>query len=75
MVRQRYPEFDPLLEMAKIATSEDTDAQLKFNALKEITKYFYPQLKAVEHSGEGGGPLRATVTMRFESSRAPESDG
>lgn len=45
-------------------------SQSQIQAAKILLAKVVPDLKAIEHTGEDGGPLRATVTMRFESARA-----
>lgn len=43
--------------------------ELRLKAASEASKYLYPQKKAVEHSGEGGGPIEATIKMVVEDYR------
>ena len=57
MIQEEYPEYHPLLAMAKIANDEDEDKNLKFQASKEVCKYIVPQLKAVELTGKDGKDL------------------
>lgn len=56
LLQEKYPGYHPVLEMAKIANTTD-DQQLAANMHKEVAKYVEPALKAIEHTGEGGGPL------------------
>lgn len=50
---------DPIEGMAKIAEKafEDADYQLAGNMYKELAQYVAPKRKAIEVTGEGGGPL------------------
>ncbi len=69
ILRERFPDYDALVSLATIATTTD-DPDLEYKCSKEVAKYIYPALKATEHSGEGGGPLKANVRIVFEN--APE---
>ena len=72
MIQAEYPDYHPLLALAKIANTDIercigfsdgepvmvTDHNLKLQASKEICKYIVPQLKAVELTGKGGEPIK-----------------
>ena len=51
LLELKYPGYNPILEMAAIATDEENDLHTRFTAHKEIAQYIVPKLKAVEHSG------------------------
>jgi hypothetical protein len=53
----KFPEYDPVIHLAEIANDPEADLQMRFNASKEVAKYRHPQRKAVEHTGNEGGPL------------------
>ena len=59
-LRKLYPEYHPVLEMAKIAMEKGEDGEfvndihLRANMNKEIAQYVEPKRKAIEHSGEIG---------------------
>jgi hypothetical protein len=51
MLRARYPDWDPLDQLAYTA-QHDEDPDRRLAAAKDACSYFYPRRKAVEHSGE-----------------------
>lgn len=54
LLELKYPDYNPILEMAAIATDKEADLRVRYDAHKEIAQYIYPKRKAieVEHSGE-----------------------
>jgi hypothetical protein len=64
---------NPIEGMAKIATDEKIDIAIRLRAHAEVAKYVHPQLKAIELSGPGGGPIQHDVSadelLRSELSR------
>lgn len=58
---------DPLEGMEKIATDEKNDISIRLQAYKELAKYVYPQLKAIEISGPGGSPLELLARLASAS--------
>ena len=57
-------DFHPIMKMAGIASDDDNDIRLRFDAWKEIAKYTEAQLKAVEITGEDGGPITISNVNR-----------
>jgi len=53
-IAKRDPSFHPIEAMYDIWDNETLDPALRFNALKEMAKYFEPQLKAIEVSNPDG---------------------
>jgi hypothetical protein len=51
MVNAAFPDWDPVLAMAKIATTTD-DPMMELQACKEVAQYIHPKLKSIEHKGE-----------------------
>jgi len=51
MVNAAFPDWDPVLAMAKIATTTN-DAAVELQACKEVAQYIHPKLKSIEHKGE-----------------------
>lgn len=47
---------DPVALLVQFATGK-YKAELRFSAAKELASYVYPKLKAIEHTGPGGGPI------------------
>ena len=48
LLRDKYPEYHPVVSMADIANNPKESKNLRFQANKEVAKYICPQLKAVE---------------------------
>jgi hypothetical protein len=57
-LRERYPHFDPLVFLAHVAQDEEADQALRVSAAKELACYIYPKRKALEVTGEDGGPVK-----------------
>ena len=53
-LQQDFPNYHPIVEMARLANDPEADQQTRFNANKEVAKYVTPQLKAVDLSGDLG---------------------
>ena len=57
LLDEKFPGWNPVVQMAERANNEDETPEARFQACKEVAKYVVPQLKAVEHTGAGGGDL------------------
>lgn len=66
-LEQLFPDYHPVVEMARIANNPETDIKLRADMNKEVAKYVEPQRKAVEVSGDGGGPVRVIATLVDEA--------
>ena len=55
LLEARFPGYDPVTAMAAMANDASLDEPLRLAANKEVAKYVRPQLKAIEHSTQGGG--------------------
>lgn len=53
LLQEQYPDYHPVLELAKIANDKDADPRARFDANKEVAKYVEPVMKAV-HTTDGG---------------------
>jgi hypothetical protein len=73
-INEIFPGYHPVIAMAEIANSEDSniDINLKFQAHKEIAQYVEPKRKAIEHTGEGGGPIKTQNEHRILSSETKQ---
>ena len=58
--------IDPFLGMLRLAKSS-SDEGIRAQMLKESCKYVYPQLKAIEHSGEIKNPYAALTLEQLEA--------
>ena len=47
-LREKYPDYDPVLAMAEIAVNEEASLGLRASMHREVAQYLYPKLKAVE---------------------------
>jgi hypothetical protein len=60
--------------MALLAIDKKTKPELRGRMFSELAKYRWPQLKAVEHSGPGGGSLEPVrVIVEYEDRPAKAS--
>lgn len=53
--------YDPVIQMAILATKEGVDDQLRFNCHKEIAPYIHAKRKAVEVSGDETKPVTLKI--------------
>lgn len=60
-LKRNMPDYDPILELCKIATDYKNNVDTRLNANKEVAKYVYPQLRAVEVSPGAGASFKAFV--------------
>ena len=67
IVTEQLAGGDVLLRMLEIAEDLSNEPGVRLSAYKAIAPYVHPQLKAVEHTGEGGGPLSARIKVVFEN--------
>ena len=55
-IREEFPEYDPLMELVKIAMSIDGEQPVsiaeRIACHKEVAQYVNPKLKAIEVSGD-----------------------
>ena len=61
-----------MLKVMRAAVPANADAltlvrarELRFEAAKAAAPYIHPRLNAVEHTGKGGGPVRASIEVVF----------
>jgi hypothetical protein len=62
MIRQRHPNYHPLLSIADLAHSSD-DEKVRLDCHKTIAKYVEPELKSIEVRGENMGGSITIVTQ------------
>lgn len=60
---------DPIQGMARLAMDTKTRPELRGRMFAELAKYRWPQLRAIEHTGAGGGPIEVHDSAREELSR------
>jgi hypothetical protein len=60
MMAERWPDYHPVIAMAEIANDPAVELDTRFAAHKEVAQYVEPKRKAVEVTGEGGGPVSLT---------------
>ncbi len=56
--------LDPIRGMAEIALDERVEVSLRVQVLKELCQYVAPKRKAVEVTGEDGGPLELEISWQ-----------
>jgi hypothetical protein len=71
-IREKYPDYHPILAMAAVANDESVTPEMRFQAHKEIAPYIEPKRKATELTGADGEPLFEGV--KLERGIAKEAD-
>lgn len=66
-LEQLYPNYHPVVEMARIA-HETEDQALAAQMHKEVAQYVEPKRKAIEVTGENGAPFQVQVIKEFAAS-------
>lgn len=61
LLHKRFPNWSPVVQMAEIAQDPDNAIEVRLNAAKEVSKYIYPQLKAVDLADAGGNPAKLVI--------------
>ena len=70
-LQQEFPNYHPIVELARVANDPNVDLNTRVSANKEIAKYVTPQLKAVEHTGPDGERLQTRVIIQFDQPAPP----
>lgn len=63
MIQKEYPNYHPLVSIARIAHHNDADLELQFKCHQTIAKYVEPELKSLEVKGEINGRHRVSVSL------------
>lgn len=63
MLQKEFPNYHPLISIARIAHHGDADLKLQFECHKTIAKYVEPELKSLEVKGEINGRHRVSVSL------------
>lgn len=65
---------DPIEGMARIAMNEKLSPELRGRMYAELARYVYPKLKAIGHTGPGGGPMEIVeILQRRRNALAAEA--
>jgi hypothetical protein len=67
LLKEHFPNYHPVLEMAKLANDKEADSTARFNANREVAQYMEPKRKAVEVTGEDGGPVQVVASAVDEA--------
>jgi hypothetical protein len=72
LLRQKFPEWNPVLNMAEMANDKELDPPLRLQACREVAAYMYPKLKAVEVNLDVQGDIKIgwSDTHRVQSETA-----
>jgi|SRR5215208_2309295 len=54
---------DPIKQMGQIAMDERVEVSVRVQVLKELCQYVAPKRKALEVTGEDGGPIQGELTL------------
>ena len=70
LLQEKYPGYEPVIEMTKaalaltdnaMASGDTNDWSAASNAHDKVAQYTTPKLKAIEVTGEDGGPLNMKI--------------
>ena len=73
-IKQKFPNYDPVIKMIEIALDDCNSKELRFNANKEVAQYIYPKKKAVEHKTEDGSAPFQIIIKRYEDMDIKQPD-
>jgi hypothetical protein len=54
-------DFNPIERMIELCQDPGVSLEIQAVLLKELAQYAHPKRKAIEHRGEGGGPIVVQV--------------
>ena len=58
LLKKQYPDYHPVLALAEIGHDMENSVEVRLSAHKEVAQYVTPKLKAIELTGDNGGPIR-----------------
>ena len=61
LLNQRFPGWSPVVQMAEMAQDPAHTSEIRLSAAKEVAKYIYPQLKAVDLADSVGNPVKLVI--------------
>ena len=53
LIKNKYPDFNPILSMIEISRNPETPLNVRYSCLKEVAQYLFPKKKALELSSDG----------------------
>lgn len=73
MIQKEFPQYHPLIAIARIAHHGDADLKLQFECHKTIAKYVEPELKSIEVKGgmEHRHSVKVSLFDPVESANPP----
>ncbi len=80
LLQKEYPGYNPVLSMARIAhqAEKDGEKQLAAQMHREVAQYVEPKKRAIEVTGEDGGPIevrsKQLVVMGVKSETQPDDE-
>jgi hypothetical protein len=63
MLQSEYPNYHPLVSIARIAHHQDADLKTQLECHKTIAKYVEPELKSIEVKGDIGHRHKVSVSL------------
>jgi len=70
LMAEKFPNWHPVIAMTEVANDNEVDIQTRLIAMKEVSKYVAPQLKAVELTNPDGS-MNTTFTIIRETKGLP----
>ena len=74
LMKERFPNWHPVIGMAEIANDETLEVDIRLSAMKEVSKYIAPQLKAIEVSNPDGTLQPSLHIIRETIGKPPTKD-
>ncbi len=65
-LNEKFPGWDPVLQLAGMAQDEDTPVELRVRCASEVAPYIHAKRRSVEHSGEGVSLVTFQVNSPFQ---------
>ena len=73
MIQAEFPEYHPIMALARLAHSSNASPELQFNCHKTVAKYIVPELKSVEVRMNDKQARRVTVSL-FDDTPAVDAE-
>lgn len=71
LIRREYPEYHPLVSIARIAHDSNADLKLQYECHKTISKFIEPELKSVETRVKDDDRTRVVISMFPDQNKPP----
>lgn len=66
-IKKEFPDYDPIIDLVRIATTEGTTTAERIQCNTTVAKYTYPALKAIDYSSSDGSIINKIVIAKDEA--------